>query len=469
MKGSYDIPVSTNVQRRYNRWKFFIPLIYDWLLNHNLYWPSLSCRWGPQLDETSNTKKQRLYLTEQTDDASAPNTLIIADSEIVKPRVATEDIRKFNEDERSPNIKKNKAIIHPGEVNIIREMPQNNNLLATHSDRPEESLSNLVLIWDIDAQPARHAIPGAEHSIPNLKLIGHTDDAQFALEISAIEPYVLSGGKDMNVVLWNVNDHITYLAAASNLGPRTHHVPSVFPRGTYRGHTNTVEDVEFCPTSAQEFCSVGDDSTLILWDARVGPDPVIKVEEAHHEDDIHCVEWNNFDVNYILTGSADRSVHMYDRRNLNNGRGQNPVYTFQGHDAAVLCVQWCPEKPSVFGTSGDDGIVNIWDHEKVGRASSSSAGLREERTPPGLFFRHVGHRQKVVEFQWNPSDPWTIVSLSNDCRGRGGGTLQMWRMLDIIHEEDGNEERKMAELNRLRPWSRGLTTSFIRDLSFSFY
>lgn len=29
--------------------------------------------------------------------------------------------------------------------------------------------------------------------------------------------------------------------------------------------------------SAQEFCSVGDDSCLILWDARVGTTPAVKV------------------------------------------------------------------------------------------------------------------------------------------------------------------------------------------------
>lgn len=30
-------------------------------------------------------------------------------------------------------------------------------------------------------------------------------------------------------------------------------------------------------SSAQEFCSVGDDSCLILWDARSGSAPVVKV------------------------------------------------------------------------------------------------------------------------------------------------------------------------------------------------
>lgn len=36
-----------------------------------------------------------------------------------------------------------------------------------------------------------------------------------------------------------------------------------------------VSFITFC--SSQQFCSVGDDSCLILWDARIGTDPVVKV------------------------------------------------------------------------------------------------------------------------------------------------------------------------------------------------
>lgn len=35
-------------------------------------------------------------------------------------------------------------------------------------------------------------------------------------------------------------------------------------------------------------------------------------------------------------------------------------------------------------------------------------------------------RDKVVDFHWNASDPWTIVSVSDDCETTGGGgTLQV--------------------------------------------
>eukprot|EP00494_Astrolonche_serrata_P002463 UN02469 len=76
--------------------------------------------------------------------------------------------------------------------------------------------------------------------------------------------------------------------------------PKVDARGVFHGHDSTVEDVQFCPSSAQEFCSVGDDACLILWDARTGTSPAVKVEKAHGGD-VHCVDWNLHDVNYILT------------------------------------------------------------------------------------------------------------------------------------------------------------------------
>ena len=35
-------------------------------------------------------------------------------------------------------------------------------------------------------------------------------------------------------------------------------------------------------------------------------------------------------------------------------------------------------------------------------------------------------RDKVVDFHWNAHDPWTLVSVSDDCESTGGGgTLQV--------------------------------------------
>ncbi|WZZ69905.1 hypothetical protein YC2023_081275 [Brassica napus] len=44
-------------------------------------------KWGPQLDQATYKNRQHLYLSEQTD-GNVPNTLVIANCEVVKPRVA---------------------------------------------------------------------------------------------------------------------------------------------------------------------------------------------------------------------------------------------------------------------------------------------------------------------------------------------------------------------------------------------
>ncbi|XP_042060736.1 WD-40 repeat-containing protein MSI4-like [Salvia splendens] len=446
MRGSAGDKRNTAVDEGYAHWKQLVPVLYDWLASHNLVWPSLSCRWGPVLERGTYKTKQRLYLSEQTDHTQ-PNTLIIANCEVVRPRVAAEShIANFNEDARSPYVKKYKTILHPGEVNRIRELPQNKNIIATHTDCPE------VLIWDVEAQPNRHAVLGAADSRPDLVLSGHQDNAEFALAMCPAEPFVLSGGKDKSVVLWSIQDHVSTLASdgtqsaesASSIVKAADN-STVGPRGIFQGHTDTVEDVQFCPSSSQQFCSVGDDSCLILWDARIGSDPVVKVEKAHNAD-LHCVDWNSHDENYILTGSADNTVCMFDRRNITaNGIG-SPVHKFAGHKAAVLCVQWSPDKCSVFGSSAEDGLLNIWDYEKVGQKKDT--GSKTPGTPAGLFFQHAGHRDKVVDFHWNAHDPWTIVSVSDDGEfSGGGGTLQMWRMTDLLYRP---KDEVLTELQKFK-------------------
>jgi histone-binding protein RBBP4 len=55
----------------------------------------------------------------------------------------------------------------------------------------------------------------------------------------------------------------------------------------------------------------------------------------------------------------------------------------------------------------------------------------------------------VVDFHWDASDPWTVVSVSDDGESTGGGgTLQIWRMIDFLYRP---EEEVLAELDSVRP------------------
>lgn len=59
-------------------------------------------------------------------------------------------------------------------------------------------------------------------------------------------------GKDKYVVLWSIHDHISTLSGESTDTKesivKTADNASLGPRGIFQGHTDTVEDVQFCPT-----------------------------------------------------------------------------------------------------------------------------------------------------------------------------------------------------------------------------
>jgi histone-binding protein RBBP4 len=79
-------------------------------------------------------------------------------------------------------------------------------------------------------------------------------NSDYSLKVICI---VLTSGKDMCVVLWSIEDFTT---AAKEPSPSKPITPTgskqkgiadstkVAPRGIFKGHTETVEDVQFHPT-----------------------------------------------------------------------------------------------------------------------------------------------------------------------------------------------------------------------------
>ncbi|GAB4853792.1 hypothetical protein Ancab_017986 [Ancistrocladus abbreviatus] len=278
------------------------------------------------------------------------------------------------------------------------------------------------------------------------------------------------------VVLWSIHDHISSTASdqltnkprgSGSIIKQNGDSPSIGPCGIFQGHEDTVEDVQFCPKSLQEFCSVGDDSCLVLWDARSGSSPVVKVEKAHSAD-LHCVDWNPFDENYILTGSADGSVGMFECWNLTSGGFGSP---------------WSPHNPTIFGSAAEDGFLNICDYEKglklnLTTCFSPSDGKESRQGPVMLLVGlhvmrlFISERDKVVDFHWNAPDPLgLLLSVSDDSESSGGGgTLQVngereiivkfsssqspecmgsciWLMSDLVYRP---EEEVLAELEQFK-------------------
>jgi histone-binding protein RBBP4 len=74
--------------------------------------------------------------------------------------------------------------------------------------------------------------------------------------------------------------------------------------------------------------------------------------------------------------------------------------TLQGEKNSVVKVQWSPFTSSVLASCGYGRNVDIWDLAKEKR----------EQDHPYLF-RHMGHRSRVLDFDWHPTEKLVISSV----------------------------------------------------------
>lgn len=92
-------------------------------------------------------------------------------------------------------------------------------------------------------------------------------------------------------------------------------------------------------TMFPQFCSVGDDACLLLWDAATGFyfSRGVKVEKAYNANH-HCVDWNCSHVYLVLNGSANETNCLEARQNMTSGAVGFPFTYFK----SILNLWWCP-------------------------------------------------------------------------------------------------------------------------------
>ena len=177
-----------------------------------------------------------------------------------------------------------------------------------------------------------------------------------------------------------------------------------------------VGDVDWHKHMAHLFGSVGDDSKLLLWDAREGGSPSQSVERAHGMDvEVNCISFNPYAEHLLATGGSDNMVNLWDLRKFTK-----PMHTLEGHQDGVFQISWAPFNETILGSCSKDRRVHIWDLSKIGDEQDPEDA---EDGPPELLFIHGGHTAGVSDFSWNSTDHWVIASVADD------NILQVWQMV----------------------------------------
>lgn len=269
------------------------------------------------------------------------------------------------------------------------------------------------------------------------RLTGHEDDATFAMDVDKFSYQVLSGGRDKNVILWNVAD-IDHANAASSSSSsaasgakrqkmgqyvcnqsvpdidldecpndiQRGHVepagsensvigaPTLSPRGIFKGHTDFVEDVSFKPEVVAS--SVTDDCARSL---NLGASsPQIGNSESRVASRMFC------------SAGRDKSLLVWDPR-----AGMTSVCGgYDVHSEDINCVDWGMFNNSYILTGSSDHCIKIHDVRKMNNSSKTASGDSSGSSCVVKTLRyHIGD---VISVAWNPTVPGVFLSAAEDGR-----------------------------------------------------
>jgi WD40 repeat protein len=401
------------INEEYKIWKKNTPFLYDLCITKALEWPSLTCQWLPFKREQGGADYtvEKLILGTHTSDGEQ-NHLMIAEARIPNDNAQVEGTKFADEGAGVEaggfgagvhgKVEIVQRINHEGEVNRARYMPQNPFIIAT------KTIQSDLFIFDT----SRHQLkpPADGRCSPQLRLRGHKKEG-YGLSWSARDHgKLVSGAEDRLICTWDIQD--TNVKAGGYLDPTA----------VYEGHSDVVEDVAWHNHHSQIFGSVGDDRKLLLWDTRERDRKKPYQSVDAHAAEVHCLAFNPYSEFILATGSADRTVALWDMRNL-----AVKLHSFENHADEIIQISWSPFNEAILASASGDRRINVWNLGKIGEEQDPEDA---EDGPPELMFIHGGHTNKVSDFSWNPNEPWVLSSVAED------NILQVWSMAEHIYEEE---------------------------------
>ncbi|KAK6946430.1 Histone-binding protein RBBP4, N-terminal [Dillenia turbinata] len=212
-----------------------------------------------------------------------------------------------------------------------------------------------------------------------------------------------------------------------------------------------------------------------------------------HEKEGFGLSWSSFKEGYLLSGSNDCKVCLWDVSGMSeDNKGLEAMRVFEGHEDVVEHVSWHLKNENVFGSVGDDRRMIIWDlrsnkpshsvlaHEKevnylafnpfnewvlATASSDATVALFDIRKPAEPLHLLGGHREEVFQVEWDPNHETVLASSADDRR------LMVWdlsrigdELIDAAEDADdgppelffthGGHKAKISDFswNKNAPW-----------------
>lgn len=124
--------------------------------------------------------------------------------------------------------------------------------------------------------------------------------------------------------------------------------------------------------------TVSDDITLQILDTRAADTTRAAASaEGQHRDAINSISFNPAAETILATGSADKTIGIWDLRNL-----KTKLHSLEGHADSVQSISWNPFEESVLASSSYDRKIMFWD---LSRAGEEQTPEDAQDGPPELY------------------------------------------------------------------------------------
>ena len=100
-----------------------------------------------------------------------------------------------------------------------------------------------------------------------------------------------------------------------------------------------------------------------------------------HSERINSIDFNYFHEFLFLSGSKDKSIGMWDLRNLSV-----KLHSFQHHNEEVTNVRWDPFNENIFASTNKE--LCLWDTNNIG-------------TPISFVDQEEGPKELIVKYKSN--------------------------------------------------------------------
>ena len=276
-------------------------------------------------------------------------------------------------------------------------MPQSSNIVATWSDLGK------VHVWDISGAIGQlsgsSAASGRQwRPSPAFTFGGHPTEG-YAMDWSP--------KKQGRLVTGDCSQHIYLWEPIGSSGVASWSVDKV----PFKGHTESVEDLQWSPSEETVFASCSVDRSIRIWDSRCRKRSMLAANDAHKMD-VNVIAWNRLVEYLLVSGADDGSFKIWDLRKF---KSESPAAHFQWHTAPVTSVCWHPHDDSVLAVAASDHQISVWDMsvEADGDEAELDMGETRRKVPPQLLFLHQGQRDPK-EVKFHEQLPGTLVSTGSD-------------------------------------------------------